>query len=229
MKRCLGITRNLTRCNRMGEWKLFCEEHKRQPLVWVIFIVFTVIAGTASIYSALQPARTEIHHVPASRAPESGQHVTVAPTEAQIIAQRAYVGVSDADLSDVTGAAAPTVAVNIKNTGLTPAYDLTWRATFAVTEFPITKEIKLDRKKVAPKIVLAPGTVLSYKWTFTEWKKEWGEMITRGDAAIFAVGEITYKDAFGKACFTKYRLIHGGDSMVSPGRFGPAAEGNEAK
>ena len=85
----------------------------------------------------------------------------------------------------------------------------------------------LDRTKVAPKIDLAPSDVLSYKWTFTEWKKEWGIKIAEGDAAIFAVGEILYKDAFGNPHFTKYRLIHGGDSMVSPGKFGPAAEGNE--
>lgn len=197
-------------------------------MVWLVFIIFTVIAGSASIYSALQQTRTEIHHPPALRASESDQHTTVAPTEPQIIAQRAYVSVSDASLSDVTGANAPTVAVNIKNTGLTPAYDLTWRAIFAVTGFPVTKEIRLDRKKVAPKIVLPPGGVLSYKWTFPEWKKEWSEMISKGDAAIFAIGEITYKDAFGKSRSTKYRLIHGGDSMVSPGKFGPAAEGNEA-
>lgn len=212
----------------MGEWKLFCEEHKRQPLVWVIFIVFTVIAGAASIYSSLQPTRTEIHQFLASRAPESGQSATVVPTDPQIIAQRAYVYVNDANLSDVTGANAPTVAVNIKNTGLTPAYDLTWRAIFVCAKFPLTEETMLDREKEAQKVVLPPGGVLSYKWTFTEWKKEWSEMITKGDAAIFAIGEITYKDAFGKTRFTKYRLIHGGNARVSPGKFGIAAEGNEA-
>jgi len=144
------------------------------------------------------------------------------------IAQRAYVSVSDAEISDLTGENAPTVAVTIKNTGVTPAYGLTWRATFAAREFPAIQEIVLDRTKVAPEIVLPPGEVLSYKWTFTDWKDEWSKRIAKGDAAIFAVGEIFYKDAFGNSHFTKYRLIHGGDSMVSPGKFGPAAEGNEA-
>ena len=153
---------------------------------------------------------------------------TDVPDKASVIAQRAYVSVSDAGISDFIGANAPTVTVTIKNTGVTPAYDLTWRATFAAREFPATQEIVLDRGKVAPKIVLAPGNVLSYKWTFTEWKNEWGKKIAAGDAAIFAVGEIFYKDVFGNPHFTKYRLIHGGDSMVSPGKFGPAAEGNEA-
>jgi hypothetical protein len=55
LRRCFGITRNLTRCNREGNWKLFCKEHQKQPVVWVTFLVFTVFAGSASIYSALQP------------------------------------------------------------------------------------------------------------------------------------------------------------------------------
>lgn len=55
----------------MGEWKLFCREHRRQPLVWVTFIIFTVIAGTASIYSALQPTRTEIRHLPGLSPPNA--------------------------------------------------------------------------------------------------------------------------------------------------------------
>lgn len=54
--RCLGINRNLHRCNRSNEGHLFCYDHRRQPIVWICFIVFTVIAGCASIYSAFQGA-----------------------------------------------------------------------------------------------------------------------------------------------------------------------------
>lgn len=58
MRRCYGITKNLYRCGREGEWKLFCHEHKKQPLVWLCGLIFTVLAGTASIlsYFAPQPA-----------------------------------------------------------------------------------------------------------------------------------------------------------------------------
>jgi hypothetical protein len=55
--RCWGITRNLNRCGRDGEWRFFCSEHRRQPFVWLIFIIFTIIAGIASIYSALRPSK----------------------------------------------------------------------------------------------------------------------------------------------------------------------------
>lgn len=52
MRRCLGITRSLNRCGRVGEWALFCAEHKRQPIVWLSFLVFSVLAALASIDSA---------------------------------------------------------------------------------------------------------------------------------------------------------------------------------
>lgn len=52
--RCLGINRNLRRCNRTVEGHLFCYNHRRQPIVWIFILIFTVIAGSASIYSALQ-------------------------------------------------------------------------------------------------------------------------------------------------------------------------------
>ena len=51
MKQCWGLKRNLTRCQRTGDWRLFCDEHKRQPLVGLFILLFTVIAGSASIYS----------------------------------------------------------------------------------------------------------------------------------------------------------------------------------
>jgi hypothetical protein len=59
MRRCWGVTRTLNRCNRRGNWALFCDEHKKQPLLWISFIVFTVIAGAVSIYSAFNTASND--------------------------------------------------------------------------------------------------------------------------------------------------------------------------
>ena len=52
-RRCFGITRNLNRCSRTGNWLLFCEEHSRQWIGWLFFLIFTVGGGTASIYGVL--------------------------------------------------------------------------------------------------------------------------------------------------------------------------------
>jgi hypothetical protein len=48
-KRCLGLTRNLRRCGRIGNWHLFCDEHAKQPIIWASFLIFTVASGIFSI------------------------------------------------------------------------------------------------------------------------------------------------------------------------------------
>jgi hypothetical protein len=54
-QQCYGITKNLNRCGRTGSWRFFCNDHKRQPLMWLSTLLFTVIAGSLSIYSGLKP------------------------------------------------------------------------------------------------------------------------------------------------------------------------------
>lgn len=51
MGQCFGLARNLNRCGRIGDWTVFCNEHHKQWISWVIFIVFTVGSGTLSIIS----------------------------------------------------------------------------------------------------------------------------------------------------------------------------------
>lgn len=57
MGRCWGLNRNLRRCGRVIEAEHFCHDHRRQPLIWASFLLFTVLAGSASIYSALRPSK----------------------------------------------------------------------------------------------------------------------------------------------------------------------------
>jgi len=54
-RRCHGITLALRRCKRQGGWLWYCPVHERQPLRLAFVLVFTVLAGIASIYSALKP------------------------------------------------------------------------------------------------------------------------------------------------------------------------------
>ncbi len=48
----------MNRCSRRGDWRLFCKEHGKQPLLWLFVLVFTVVGGTASILSYLSTHRT---------------------------------------------------------------------------------------------------------------------------------------------------------------------------
>lgn len=70
MQRCWGLTRNLQFCGRRGNWRLFCNEHRRQPLGWICFLIFTVLAGTASILSYVGQIRfretAQVNELPAT-------------------------------------------------------------------------------------------------------------------------------------------------------------------
>ena len=52
MRRCFGINRNFHRCSRKGKWRFFCSDHSRQPLIWLSFLLFTVLGSIASMQSA---------------------------------------------------------------------------------------------------------------------------------------------------------------------------------
>ena len=43
---------------RLGDWWLFCDDHRFQPLVWLTFL-FTVVASVASIYSGFFTRKAE--------------------------------------------------------------------------------------------------------------------------------------------------------------------------
>lgn len=48
-KRCWGLRANLRRCGRAGNWRFFCDDHAKQPLIWAI----SILTFTASIASIL--------------------------------------------------------------------------------------------------------------------------------------------------------------------------------
>jgi hypothetical protein len=50
-RRCLGRTKNLRRCGRIGDWKLFCPDHRFQPLLAGIPLVLAIIGLTADLHT----------------------------------------------------------------------------------------------------------------------------------------------------------------------------------
>ena len=137
--------------------------------------------------------------------------------------RRAYVYVTDGDVANPPGGIV-TVAVNIKNTGQTPALELTWRAKFEVQLIGNEEKIKLDPDAVGVKQTLPPGESLSYKYSFPTWDPAIDALLASEKAAIFAIGEIRYKDSDGIDRFTDYLLKSGGRFPIStgigPGKFG---------
>jgi hypothetical protein len=50
---CFGVTRNLHRCKRTGNWLIFCPQHLKQWLVLLSFLIFVVGGGISSDYSLM--------------------------------------------------------------------------------------------------------------------------------------------------------------------------------
>lgn len=50
--RCYGITGNGKFCSRTGNWHLFCGDHNRQWIGWLVGL-FTLVASAASVYAVV--------------------------------------------------------------------------------------------------------------------------------------------------------------------------------
>ena len=142
------------------------------------------------------------------------------PTDAEVRQLRA-VSVVDGDVVHIIGKA-PTVSLDLKNTGQTEARGVTWQARFAVAS--PNADVPLDAINVPATPVLAPGGILSYKYTFETWNPQWDELLKAETLAVIAVGKINYQDIYGNQWSSEYRFISGGafgrKSGITPGKFG---------
>ena len=118
------------------------------------------------------------------------------------------------------------VILHIKNSGQTPAYDLTWRARFSVASIELEDQVAVNPDSSATKQILAQGGFLAYVFTFAEadWDPRFDGLLREEKAAIYGAGQIRYKDIDGKERYTDYLLKSGGrfgtKSGIAPGKFG---------
>jgi hypothetical protein len=142
---------------------------------------------------------------------------------------RAYVNVCAVGVDDLTKRTY--AKIQFKNFGQTPAYNVRVYGGLIVTTFPPGNNIPpvdTSRKDISVE-PLAP----SRKST----KHEGGDVILEesiireireGGKAIYAYGEILYRDAFGYDRVTKYRYFAGGATGVRGGSMAAHEEGNHA-
>jgi hypothetical protein len=136
--------------------------------------------------------------------------------------RRAYVFPDASEVANPPGSS-PVVITNIKNSGQTPAYELTWRAKIAVSMVDDESKIALDPAAVGVKQPLPANQFLSYNYTFPAWDIRIDGLLLEEKAAIYVMGEIRYKDADGIDRYVDYLLKSGGrfgiKSGTTPGRF----------
>jgi hypothetical protein len=197
----------------IGVWSL--SEFNKLVAIWALFVpgaILLVVAGGAELHVFFSDAKAIISK------PESADP----PKENPL---RAYVFTDMNEVVHEPGRPAK-VILHIKNSGQTPAYDLTWRARFSVASIELEDQIAVDQGSYAAKQISAQGGFLAYVYTFPEdgWEPRFDGLIREEKAAIYGVGQIRYKDIDGKERYTDYLLKSGGrfgtKSGIAPGKFG---------
>lgn len=143
---------------------------------------------------------------------------------------RAYVMISDGTVTDLRVGNEPKARIIIKNSGQTPAYDLQQWSVMGSGPYPLNGSLPdRDHHVPLPALPLAPNGSL-------EIIRSLGKLITQhvydgvvaGEAAIYIVGRISYRDAYGIDRVTNFRLLCSGPDGINDGRTSVTQEGNDA-
>lgn len=122
---------------------------------------------------------------------------------------RAYVMTGAFDLKGTNGQSAPTLTIELRNSGQTPARHVTSRMDISFRA-PHTddSQFTLDHVEAGSRSPLAPDA--TYHVTLQLHRRlypvDW-EGIKNGDMALFAWGRIDYLDAFDQPRWTTFRAV----------------------
>jgi hypothetical protein len=144
---------------------------------------------------------------------------------------RAYVLVSSARVQDFGVERPPRVEVVIKNSGQTPAFDLSPWAGIVIGEFPLNIELVHPPPEIkkSQAILGAEDTTGHLTQAGRALTKIETDMIISGAKAIYVFGEIKYRDIFKIERTTRYRMMYGGGGGAAPdGALIFCEEGNDA-
>ena len=142
--------------------------------------------------------------------------------------QRAYVFVSGAEIVDLEISGAPIVQIEIKNTGQTPAYNLThvWRC--GNFDYPLQQKLLLPHNNEPVSWPhLGPGaSAKAQRAAEKQVTNGAASELTNRATAFYVYGELFYRDAFNKMRFTRYVFFHTGVPRMGPGQLVAYEKGN---
>jgi hypothetical protein len=122
---------------------------------------------------------------------------------------RAYVTVKEAILRNFD--AVPEAFVSVINTGITPAYELSFLLGIKITPFPPSADLWGPVNGPYSVMTLGPNQTAENIVTAGRSLEPHEKLrISSGSAAIFVVGKVTYKDVFGDDHFLQIKLACGG-------------------
>jgi hypothetical protein len=155
----------------------------------------------------------------------------IATTRAQL---RAYVFVRAKIIHGITDNNILEAHVEIRNSGQTPAYDLTVVSGLAFSTYPPPQSLTLtvpdqDYLSLAgTRMDLGPGDKTYPVTRGRPLTSEEKANLVSGTKAVWVYGETRYRDTFRRKQWTTYRLMIGGPFGVSGGDLFGCEEGNKA-
>ncbi|ACA17209.1 hypothetical protein M446_2771 [Methylobacterium sp. 4-46] len=127
---------------------------------------------------------------------------------------RAYVGVTFASFQRFAPGQDLVVQIELRNHGLTPALDLVANFTLAVEPFPAASlpsvTAAADR---LPCIVGARETRLVTRRVNLQAAPGVAERLLSSELGLYLVGQVTYRDVFGREHLTSATLVASGDRI----------------
>jgi hypothetical protein len=142
---------------------------------------------------------------------------------------RAYVSIERGrlDYPQEVGNLTPTAKLIIKNFGQTPAYEVCFETFLGIFELPSSPEPPTLAGR-RTQLTLGPGATTSVVVIYpVDPTDAWKRQIRQELAAVFVVGLITYRDAFGKARRTPFQLMQTG-AHFGTDRLVACEDGNDA-
>ncbi len=119
--------------------------------------------------------------------------------DAAILQLRAFVGVTTVSLENVGTGLVPHAVVTLKNTGMSPAYNLSQMGVMGVDYFPVPQEPPGLGATFQESQPIGPGTEIHFRVDFPKaLQAHHIAAFQNNTMAIYIFGTISYADAFGE-------------------------------
>lgn len=163
----------------------------------------------------------------ANKSADAAEHTVSTMKDTAERQLRAYVSVDSAEIIDLAAGLTPAARLIVKNSGQTPAYNLTGIGGIAIGESfeklpPPTGSTAMSKSSlsagaIADQLHQAPQPLTS----------EAMAALIAGTVILWVYGELHYRDTFDVIRFTKYRFQVGGTAGIRGNRMAICEEGNE--
>ena len=182
--------------------------------VWAVCLLKKTLDATKN---AVEQARE------GTQAANAAVEVTERTAKAQL---RAYVHIEQVWREPTEYAPKDLVAVKIRNSGQSFAFDVSVRSRFFWTADRHAAQFPADHQEMSktPKSVIGPNAIQTISAYVPHDHAGYAKFL-RGDGCIFIYGRVTYKDIFGEEHWSDFRLWNDDQPIAS---FSNCAEGNSA-